>query len=67
MGSITVQMMASYYERFKDVEVVFTKELINATGLISEQVLLKCGSEFWPCVFYATTFQGAKIVGTLWR
>jgi hypothetical protein len=36
--------------------------MIQVTGLIAEQVHLKCGTDFWPCVFYSTSFQGAKIV-----
>jgi hypothetical protein len=39
--------------------------MIQATGLFTEQVHLKCGSDFWPCVFYATSFQSAKIVANI--
>ncbi|MCL2138600.1 MAG: pilus assembly protein PilZ [Treponema sp.] len=62
MGILTTQKIASYYDTFKGIEVTFTKEMIQVTGLITEQVHLKCGGDFWPCVFYATSFQGAKIV-----
>ena len=62
MGVLTVQKVASYYERYKGVDVTFTKDMIQITGLVTEQVHLKCGSDFWPCVFFATSFQGAKIV-----
>ena len=62
MGVVTTQKVASYYERFKDIDVTFTKDMIQVTGLITEQVHLKCGSDFWPCVFFATSFQGSKIV-----
>jgi len=62
MGILTAQTIAAYYERFKDIEVVFSKDIMQTTGFVSEQVHLKCGSDFWPCVFYATSFQGAKII-----
>jgi hypothetical protein len=62
MGILTAQFISAYYDRFKSTEVVFTKELTGATGLIAEQVQLKCGSEFWPCLFYSTSFLGAKII-----
>ena len=65
MGILTEQMISSYYERFKGIEVTFTKELIQAMGLLTEQVHLKCGSDFWPCVFYATSFQGAKVAANI--
>jgi len=62
MGILTTQKVATYYERYKNIDVTFTKDMIQTTGLITEQVHLKCGSDFWPCVFFATSFQGAKIV-----
>ena len=65
MGITTAQLTATYYERFKNIEVTFSKERIQTTGLVSEQIRLKCGSDFWPCVFIASTFQGAKIVANV--
>jgi hypothetical protein len=62
MGILTTQKVATYYERYKNIDVTFTKDMIQTTGLITEQVHLKCGSDFWPCVFFATSFQGAKVV-----
>jgi hypothetical protein len=62
MAVLTVQKIASYYERYKGVDVTFSKDMIKVTGLVSEQVHLKCGSDFWPCFLFATSFQGAKIV-----
>jgi len=62
MGILTTQKVAMYYERYKNIDVTFTKDMIQTTGLITEQVHLKCGSDFWPCVFFATSFQGSKIV-----
>lgn len=65
MGVLTSQKIATYYDRFKGIDVTFTKEMIQTTGLITEQVQLKCGSDFWPCVFFSTSFQGAKIVANI--
>jgi len=62
MGILTTQKVATYYERYKNIDVTFTKDMIQTTGLITEQVHLKCGSDFWPCVFFATSFQGSKVV-----
>ena len=61
MGNLTAQAIAAYYERFKTIEVAFTKDMVQTTGLVTEQIHLKCGSDFWPCIFYATSFQGAKV------
>ena len=65
MGVITSQKLSSYYERFKGIEVTFTKEIIQVTGLVTQQVHLKFGSDFWPCVIYTTSFGGAKIVANI--
>ena len=65
MGILTSQKLSEYYERFKAIEVTFTKEIINVTGLITNQVYLKCVGDFWPCVIFSSSFQGAKIVANI--
>jgi hypothetical protein len=61
MGVLTSQKVAALYERFRDIDVTYTKEIIQVTGLQSKQVYLKCVSDVWPCVIYSSSFQGAKI------
>ncbi|MDR3168151.1 MAG: PilZ domain-containing protein [Treponema sp.] len=65
MGVLTSQKITSYYERFKTIDVTFTKEIIQVTGLIAQQVHLKCVSDFWPCIIYSSSFQGAKIIANI--
>jgi len=65
MGILTAQRIAAYYERYKNIDVTFSKEMLQVTGLITEQVHLKCGSDFWPCFLFATSFQGAKVVANV--
>jgi hypothetical protein len=65
MGIITGQKITTYYERYKGIEVTFTKEIIQVTGLLTQQVHLKCGSDFWPCVIYSSSFSGAKTVANI--
>jgi hypothetical protein len=65
MGIITSQKIAVYYDRFKDIDVTFTKEIIQVTGLLTQQVHLKCGNDFWPCVVYSSSFQSAKVVANV--
>ncbi|MDR2194304.1 MAG: pilus assembly protein PilZ [Treponema sp.] len=65
MSMITSQKITSYYDRFKDVEITFIKEIVKVTGLISNEVCLKCGSDFWPCIIYSVSFQYAKIVASI--
>ncbi|MCL1812450.1 MAG: PilZ domain-containing protein [Treponema sp.] len=61
MGVITSQKITTFYEKYKSIDVTFSKEIIQVTGLVTQQVHLKCGSDFWPCVIYSSSFQGAKV------
>ena len=65
MGLLTSQKISVYYDRFKDISVTFTKEIIQVTGLLTQQVHIKCGNDFWPCVVYSASFEGAKIVANV--
>jgi hypothetical protein len=65
MSILNTQRIEAFYNTFKGIDLTFTKDMIQVTGLITEQVHLKCGSDFWPCVFFSTSFQGAKIVANI--
>jgi len=65
MGVLTSQKITNYYDRFKEIDVTFTKEMILVTGLLTQQVHLKCGNDFWPCVVYNASFSGAKVVANI--
>jgi hypothetical protein len=62
MAMITSQKISVYYDLFKTIDVIFSKEIIQVTGLVANQVYLKCVGDFWPCVVYSTSFAGAKVV-----
>jgi hypothetical protein len=65
MGVLLSQKISVYYDRFKDIEVTYTKDIIQVIGLLTQQVHLKCGNDFWPCVVYASSFEGAKVVANI--
>jgi len=65
MGVLTSQKISVYFDRFKDIDVTFTKDMIQVTGLLTQQIHLKCGNDFWPCVIYSTSFAGAKVVANI--
>ncbi|MDR2510785.1 MAG: pilus assembly protein PilZ [Spirochaetaceae bacterium] len=62
MGNLTRAKINDYYDQFRPVAVTFTKEVISVTGLLTKMVNLKCGSDFFPCVIYSTSFEAAKVV-----
>ncbi|GHV60049.1 cyclic di-GMP binding protein [Spirochaetia bacterium] len=65
MGTLTSQKIAAFYERYKESDVTYNKEIIQVTGLQTNEVQLKCASDFWPCVIYSSSFQGAKVVANV--
>jgi len=65
MALLTSQKIAALFERYKTIDVTFSKELIYVSGLVANQVYLKCLGDFWPCVIYSSSFQGAKIIANL--
>ena len=65
MAIITSQKISNYYELYKGIEVTYTKEVIQVTGLLTQQVVVKCLGDFWPCVVYSSSFSGAKIVANV--
>ena len=65
MGLITSQKIITFYEKYKSIDVTFSKEIIQVTGLDAEQVHLKCGGDFWPCVIYSTSFLGARVAANI--
>ncbi|MDR2658915.1 MAG: PilZ domain-containing protein [Spirochaetaceae bacterium] len=64
MGTLTQQKIQDYYDEFKNIPVTFNKEIIQVTGLQVKQIILKCGSDFYPCFLYSTTFEEAKIIAS---
>ena len=62
MGILTSQKINAYYDLFRSIDVVYSKEIIQVTGLVTNQVYLKCVGDFWPCAIYSSSFQGAKVV-----
>lgn len=65
MSIATSQQITKYYDLFRAIDVTFTKEIIRATGLMPQQVFVKCMGEQWPCVVYATSFAGAKVIASV--
>ncbi|MCD6120861.1 MAG: PilZ domain-containing protein [Spirochaetales bacterium] len=65
MSIITSQEIIRYYEQYKDIEVTFNKHVIQATGLLTKQVFLKCLGQQWPCIIYSSSMLSAKVIASL--
>jgi hypothetical protein len=62
MVVLTSQKIEDLYNRYRDINVMFTKEVIAVTGLETKQVHIKCVSDFFPCIVYSSSFEQAKVV-----
>jgi hypothetical protein len=65
MSITTGAQITKYYELYQSIDVTFTKEVIHASGILTQQVFLKCMGEQWPCVLYSTSFAGAKVIASV--
>jgi len=65
MALVTSQQLSRYYDLFKSIDVTFTREVIQATGLRSQHIYLKCLGDQWPCVIYSSSLIGSKVIVNL--
>ena len=65
MAIITSQRLSQFYEKYKEVDVTFTKDVVKALGLKTDQVFLKYSGAQVPCVVYSISLTGAKIIANL--
>jgi hypothetical protein len=62
MNALSRQQLITYYERYKTNEVIFNKEIIEVTGLLTKQICLRCMGKLWPCIIYAASLQMVKVL-----
>lgn len=65
MSILTSQQINRFYDLYKDIEVTFTKEVLETTRLLKKHIYLKCLGTQWPCIIYSTSMVGAKIIANL--
>ncbi|MEE8440832.1 MAG: PilZ domain-containing protein [Spirochaetia bacterium] len=61
----TSRQLANYFKDFGGTDVVFTKEVIQATRLIPSGVHLKCLGDQWRCVVHSSSMTSARIITNL--
>jgi hypothetical protein len=60
--NLTSQHLARLYDEFSGTEVTFNAPVILESGLVTSDVRLTVGSRHLPCVLYATSMRGARII-----
>jgi len=56
------QRIDRYYTCYRDSQISFNKQVIRATGLVSDGVHLRCRGRKWQCVLYTTSLTESKII-----
>jgi hypothetical protein len=62
MSIITSQQITKYYSTYTRNEVTFNRQVIDATGLVSNQVFLKVSDFQHRCILFSCSMSGAKVV-----
>ncbi len=62
MGVMTSQQISRFYDSYRDMEIMFSKEIIKALNLDPRQVYIKCNSGQWPCIINSSSLSLARII-----
>ena len=62
MSIATNQLINEYYNRYRENELVFTKDIMRILRIDPRQIYVKCSGAQWPCIINSTSFQQAKII-----
>jgi hypothetical protein len=65
MSIVTSQQLARYFEQYGSVEVTFTREVGEATGLVARHLYLKVSDQQWPCIIYSSSMRAAKVIASV--
>ena len=65
MQILTAQHLSRLYEEFGETEVTFNAQVILECGLITSDVRLTLGSQHLPCVLYACSMKGARVIAEI--
>ncbi len=65
MGVITSQQINNYYDFYRDINIIFSREILKVLRIDPRQIYIKCGGAQWACIINSASLMQAKvIVGT---
>lgn len=62
MAIVTSQQLKEYYHKYESIDVTFTKEINQSLGLVKDQIIFKYKGGQRPCIIYAASLTGARVV-----
>lgn len=65
MATLVPQALEELFQEFKGHDLSINKDVIQVTGLLPTDIILKCAEYQWPCVIYSCSFLYAKLIMSL--
>src|SRR5271169_1611919 len=65
MSIITSQQLIQYYERYRETEVTFNKQVITATGLMPRNMYLRVLDRELPCTVFSSSMASARVIANV--
>lgn len=62
---LTSHQVLRLYDAYGDVELTFNSQVILASGLITSEIYFKVADQHVPCVLYAASMKGARVIAEL--
>ena len=65
MSMFTTQHLDRFYQSYRETEVTFNAQVILVSGLLTGDIHLKVADLHIPCVLYACSMQGARVIAEM--
>jgi hypothetical protein len=65
MSTHSSHQVSHLYATYRDTEVTFNSQVIIASGLLTSEVQLTFGDRHLPCVLYACSMKGARVIAEI--
>ncbi len=65
MSIVTSQQLIQYYERYRETEVTFNKQVIAATGLMPRNMYLRVTDRELPCTVFSSSLASARVIANV--
>ena len=65
MSIVTSQQLIQYYERYRETEVTFNKQVITATNLMPRNMYLRVLDRELPCTVFSSSMASARVIANV--
>lgn len=62
MRTITTLQINRFYDLYQNLNVTFSKDVILALGLKTDQIAVRCNGKHWSCIINSASMKKAKVI-----